>query len=56
VSELAADPAPAADVVLRRIDRFLCRGLAACRSEWRFVMATPNLLKLWRSGLAPAAA
>jgi transposase len=40
----------------RGIDRFLCRGLAACRSEWRLIMATHNLLKLWRHGLAPAAA
>jgi transposase len=40
----------------RRADRFLCRGLAACRSEWRLIMTTHNLLKLWRHGLAPAAA
>src|SRR4051812_5508836 len=32
----------------RRIDRFLRRGRAACRSEWRFTMATHNLLKLHR--------
>ena len=38
----------------RRIDRFLRRGLAACRSEWRLIAATHNLLKLWRSGLAAA--
>ena len=30
----------------RRIDRFARRGLAACRAEWRLVMATHNLLKL----------
>jgi transposase len=30
----------------RRIDRFTRRGLAACRAEWRLVMATHNLLKL----------
>jgi transposase len=40
----------------RRIDRFLRRGRAACRSEWRVITATHNLTKLWRSGFAPAAA
>jgi hypothetical protein len=30
----------------RRIDRFTRRGLAACRAEWRLVMATHNLPKL----------
>ena len=40
----------------RRIDRFLRRGLRACRSEWRLIAATHNLVKLWRSGFAPAAA
>jgi hypothetical protein len=39
----------------RRIDRFQRRGLAACRSEWRLITATHNLLKLWRSTIAPAA-
>jgi transposase len=38
----------------RRMDRFLRRGLAACRSEWRMIAATHNLLKLWRHGLAAA--
>jgi transposase len=38
----------------RGIDRFLCRGLAACRAEWRLITATHNLLKLWRHGLAAA--
>jgi len=40
----------------RRIDRFQRRGLAACRSEWRLVMATHNLLKLfnYRPPLATA--
>lgn len=36
----------------RGIDRFLRRGLSACRSEWRLICATHNLLKLWRSGKA----
>ena len=30
----------------RRIDRFLRRGRAACRSQWRLITATHNLLKL----------
>jgi hypothetical protein len=30
----------------RRMDRFLRRGRAACRSEWRLITATHNLLKL----------
>jgi transposase len=30
----------------RRLDRFLRRGRAACRSEWRLITATHNLLKL----------
>jgi transposase len=38
----------------RGIDRFLRRGQPACRSEWRLITATGNLLKLWRHGLAPA--
>jgi transposase len=31
----------------RRFERFRRRGLAACRSEWRLITATHNLLKLW---------
>ncbi len=42
--------------VNRRIDRFLRRGRAACRSEWRLSMATHNLLKLHRHTLRTAAA
>ncbi len=38
----------------RRIDRLKRRGLAAARSEWRLIAATHNLLKLYRSQLAPA--
>ena len=30
----------------RRLDRFLRRGRSACRSEWRLITATHNLLKL----------
>ena len=40
----------------RRIDRLKRRGRAAARSEWRFVAATHNLLKLYRASLAPARA
>ncbi|MCA1674339.1 MAG: transposase [Actinobacteria bacterium] len=45
---------------IRRSDRFLRRGLAACQAEWQLIAATHNLLKLWRAGatrhsLAPAA-
>jgi hypothetical protein len=32
----------------RRIDRFQRRGRPACRSEWRLITATHNLLKLHR--------
>ena len=38
----------------RRIDRFARRGLAACRAEWRLVMATHNLLKLHNHQTATA--
>ncbi len=37
---------------VRGIDRFMRRGLEACRSEWSLICATHNLLKLWRSGKA----
>ena len=40
----------------RRIDRFLRRGRAAARSEWRLTNAAHNLLKLWRHTTARAAA
>jgi Transposase DDE domain len=33
----------------RRAERFQRRGLPACRSEWRLLAATHNLLKLWRA-------
>ena len=39
---------------IRRSDRFLRRGLAACQAEWQLIAATHNLLKLWRAGLADA--
>jgi transposase len=34
----------------RGIDRFMQRGLANCRAEWKVICGTHNLLKLWRSG------
>ncbi len=40
----------------RRIDRFQRRGRSACRSEWRLITATHNLLKLFRHQMVPAAA
>lgn len=39
----------------RRIDRFLRRGRAAARSEWRLTNAAHNMLKLWRHTTAMAA-
>jgi transposase len=40
----------------RRADRFQRRGRAACRSEWRLITATHNLLKLHKHQTALAAA
>jgi transposase len=40
----------------RRIDRFQRRGRSACRSEWRLITATHNLLKLYGHHTAAAAA
>lgn len=42
--------------VIRRAERFQRRGASACRSEWRLLAATHNLLKLWRLGPAGAGA
>ncbi len=46
------EPIFAQTKVTRRADRFQRRGLGACRSEWRLIAATHNLLKLYRH--APA--
>ena len=35
---------------VRGFDRFMQRGIEACRGEWSLICATHNLLKLWRSG------
>ncbi len=40
----------------RRCDRFLWRGRSACRSEWRLINATHNLLKLWKHATGPSIA
>jgi transposase len=40
----------------RGFRRFLLRGLAKIRGEWRLVCLTHNLLKLWRYGSAHSAA
>jgi transposase len=40
----------------RRLDRFMRRGRAPCRSEWRLIAATHNLLKLHGHQTALAAA
>jgi len=40
---------------IRRLDRFLRRGLTASQAEWQLIAATHNLLKLWRAGPAQAA-
>jgi hypothetical protein len=42
--------------VNRRCDRFLRRGRSACRSEWRLINATHNLLKLHKHTIAVMAA
>jgi transposase len=39
----------------RGFRRFLLRGLAKIRGEWRLVCLTHNLLKIWRHGWAPIA-
>jgi hypothetical protein len=40
----------------RRYDRFQRRGRSACRSEWRLITATHNLVKLWHHTTTPALA
>ena len=39
----------------RGFRRFLLRGLANIRGEWRLVCLTHNLLKIWRYGWVPSA-
>ena len=45
------EPVFAQTKFIRRTDRFLRRGLAACQAEWQLIATTHNLLKLWRAGL-----
>jgi transposase len=40
----------------RQITRFQRRGITACRSEWRLIATTHNLLKLWRANNTPVTA
>ena len=40
----------------RGFRRFLLRGLAKIRGEWRLVCLTHNLLKIWRYGWVPSSA
>jgi Transposase DDE domain len=40
----------------RHITRFQRRGITACRSEWRLITTTHNILKLWRANNTLAAA
>jgi transposase len=48
------EPIFAQTKITRGAARFQRRGLAACRSEWRLITATHNLLKLWRTTPATA--
>jgi transposase len=50
------EPVFAHTKLIRRSDRFLRRGLAACQAEWKLIATTHNLLKLWRARLAHAEA
>jgi transposase len=54
--QVMIDPVFADTKFNRRIDRFLRRGRAAARSEWRLTTAAHNLLKLWRHTSTPLAA
>jgi Transposase DDE domain len=47
------EPVFAHTKILRRTDRFQRRGLRACRTEWRLIAATHNLLKLCRLTNSP---
>src|SRR5215212_7070049 len=44
--QVTVEPVFAHTKLNRRIDRFHRRGRSACRSEWRLITATHNLLKL----------
>jgi transposase len=46
------EPVFAQTKITRGTQRFQRRGLPACRSEWRLITATHNLLKLWHYATA----
>lgn len=48
------EPVFAETKVTRGAKRFQRRGLSACRAEWRLILATHNLLKLWRCSVGLA--
>ena len=54
--QISIEPVFAHTKFNRRIDRFQRRGRSACRSEWRLITATHNLLKLHQHQMAAAAA
>jgi len=53
--QVMVEPVFADTTFNRRFDRFLRRGRAAARSEWRLTNAAHNLLKLWQHSTAMAA-
>jgi transposase len=54
--QVSVEPVFAHTKFNRRIDRFQRRGRSACRSEWRLITATHNLLKLHSHQIAAAGA
>ena len=54
--QVSVEPVFAQTKFNRRIDRFQRRGRSACRSEWRLITATHNLLKLHQHQIAAAGA
>ena len=54
--QVSVEPVFAHPKFNRRIDRFQRRGRSACRSEWRLITATHNLLKLHNHQIAAAGA
>jgi Transposase DDE domain len=50
--QVSVEPVFAHTKFNRRIDRFQRRGRSACRSEWRLITATHNLLKLHQHQIA----
>ena len=48
--KVIAEPGCGQSKAARGVHRFLLRGLAHIRGEWRLVCLTHNLLKMWRYG------